>query len=149
MLADAVVAVVDDDRLSAILPLIHRTGLGHIARVMKRERGDLRTQLRRAGIPAEQAPEALDGAGRILLVTAAARSQATADLLLRNHAIAAWIVTKQGFWRDVDDRAELVAASPDLLRSATSGPDIRLPDAQNPVPPAIPLAEDIPGDGPA
>ncbi|CAN0449537.1 unnamed protein product, partial [Phaeothamnion confervicola] len=86
--ADAVVAIVDDDRLPAILPVIHRNGLGHIARVMKRERGDLRTQLRRAGIPVEQAPDALDAAGRILLVTAAARSQPTADLLLRHHAIA-------------------------------------------------------------
>jgi len=150
MLADAVVAVVDDDRLPAILPVIHRNGLGHIARVMNRERGDLRTQLRRAGIPVEQAPDALDHAGRILLVTAAARSQSTADLLLRNHAIAAWIVTKQGFWRDVDDRAELVAATPDL--TPANVPDIRLPD--RPDRPATPrpvvaLTEDAPSDVPA
>ena len=150
MLADAVVAIVDDDRLPAILPLIHRNGLGHIARVMKRERGDLRTQLRRAGIPVEQAPPSLDAAGRVLLVTAAARSQMTASLLLRNHAIAAWIVTKQGFWRDVDDRADLIAATPDL--AATNAPDIRLPEATRPTPqpqPPIVLSEDAPADQPA
>ncbi|MGB3328417.1 MAG: hypothetical protein WBA46_05630, partial [Thermomicrobiales bacterium] len=82
MLADAVVAVVDDDRLPAILPIVHRQGLGHIARVMRRERGSLRTQLRRAGIPVEQSPDALEAADTILLITAAARSQPTADLLL-------------------------------------------------------------------
>ncbi|MGC4104776.1 MAG: hypothetical protein QM753_00285 [Thermomicrobiales bacterium] len=148
MLADAVVAIVDDDRLPAILAVIHRNGLGHIARVMKRERGDFRAQLRRASIPVEQAPDTLDDAGRILLVTAAARSQMTADLLLRNHAIAAWVITKQGFWRDIDDRTELVAATPDLV-SATS-PDIRLPQASpTPVVPPISLTEDAPGDTPS
>ncbi|MGC4192945.1 MAG: hypothetical protein QM589_17505 [Thermomicrobiales bacterium] len=148
MLADAVVAVVDDDHLPAILPLIHRNGLGHVARVMKRERGDLRTQLRRAGVPVEQSPAALDAAGRILLVTAAARSQPTAELLLRNHAIAVWIVTRQGFWRDIDDRAHLIAPTPDLAPSAAIGPDIRLPDAI-PTQPAISLTEDAPGNDPA
>lgn len=115
MLTDAVVAVVNDDRLPDILPIVHRNGLGHLARVIRRERGDLRTQLRRAGIPVEQAPNALDDARCILLVTAAARSQTTAELLLRHHAIATWIVTRQGYWRDIDDRAELIVASPDLV----------------------------------
>lgn len=118
MLTDAVVAVVDDDRLPDLLPIIHRNGLGHLARVMRRERGDLRTQLRRAGIPVEQAPDALDTAPCILLVTAAARSEKTAELLLRHNAIATWIVTRLGFWRDIDDRAELIVATPELVPEA-------------------------------
>lgn len=147
MLSDAVVAVVDADRLLTILPIIHGNGLGHVARVMRRERGDLRTQLRRAGIPVEQSPETLGAATSILLVTAAARSQATADLLIRNHAIAAWVVTKQGFWRDVDDRAELVAPTPDLVPASITVPDIRLPDASRPLPPTIAFSEDPPPAG--
>ncbi|MGN6031335.1 MAG: hypothetical protein ACTHQE_06690, partial [Thermomicrobiales bacterium] len=45
---------------------------------------------------------------------------------------AAWIVTKQGFWRDVDDRADLIAATPDL--AAANAPDIRLPASPRPQP---------------
>lgn len=136
MLTDAVVAIVNDDRLPDILPIVHRNGLGHLARVIRRERGDLRTQLRRAGIPVEQAPEALDEARCILLVTAAARSQMTAELLLRHNATATWIVTRQGFWRDIDDRAELITATPGLMPEVAV---VEAPATQQPTAPAVSL----------
>ena len=132
MLADVVVAVVDDDKLSTILPSIHSAGLGHVTLALGANRGDIREQLRRAGIPIVQSPDALSGATRVLLVKAAARSAMTADLLLQHGAIAVWIVTKSGFWSEVDDRAEIVAADVDLLAkpaaAVSTGPEIRIGD---------------------
>ncbi|HEU0164455.1 MAG TPA: hypothetical protein VFQ54_05370, partial [Thermomicrobiales bacterium] len=74
MLYDHVVAVVDDARLSAILPVIHRSGLGHVARALRANRVDVREQLRRAGVPVEQSPVELPDARLLLMIGAAARS---------------------------------------------------------------------------
>jgi hypothetical protein len=123
MLAEVVVAVVDDSKLSSVLSAIHGAGLGHVARGIRSKigttrasrgtarstsRGDMREQLRHNGIPVEQIPDALEGEERLLVVNAAARSSSTADLMLQHGAAAVWIVSPAGGWREIDDRAETV-----------------------------------------
>ncbi|MDQ4099600.1 MAG: hypothetical protein M3121_03765 [Chloroflexota bacterium] len=103
MIADVVVAAVSGDVLREALPAIHRDGLGHTARVMRAERGDLRAQLRRAGIPVESGPERLAAEDLLLTVAAAGRSPVAARLLLGAGARATWIVSPSGAWRQVDD----------------------------------------------
>ncbi len=124
MLAEVVVAVVDDAKLSSILSAIHGAGMGHVARGIRSQqssrsgrgaaRGNVREQLRHNGIPVEQIPEALEGAERLLVVNAAARSTSTADLMLQHGAIAVWIVSPAGVWREIDDRAEMMVADAQL-----------------------------------
>ncbi len=114
MLAEVVVAVVDDSKLSSVLSAVHGAGLGHVARGIRSQRGDVREQLRRTGIPVEQSPEHLHGVERLLVINAAARSRMTADLLLQHGAIAVWIVSPAGFWREIDDRAEAMLADSHL-----------------------------------
>ena len=104
MIADVVVAAVSGDVLREALPAIHRDGLGHTARVMRSERGDLRAQLRRAGIPVESGPERLAAEDLLLTVAAAGRSPGAARLLLGAGARATWIVSPSGAWRQVDDQ---------------------------------------------
>ncbi|HWV36745.1 MAG TPA: hypothetical protein VNZ55_14005 [Thermomicrobiales bacterium] len=104
MHAQAVIAITPEDQLPDILTHIHRAGLGHNARVLRPHRGPLRDQLRRAGVPIEQAPRRLDDAGCILLVNAAARSSMAADLALQHGASATWTVSTSGVWHLVDDR---------------------------------------------
>jgi hypothetical protein len=103
MIADVVVAAVTPDVLREALPAIHRSGLGHTARVMRAERGDLRAQLRRAGVPVESGPERLASEELLLMVAAAGRSPVAASLLLDRGARATWIVSPSGYWRQVDD----------------------------------------------
>lgn len=124
MLAEVVVAVVDDAKLSSILSAIHGAGMGHVARGIRSQqssrsgrgaaRGNVREQLRHNGIPVEQIPEALEGAERLLVVNAAARSMSTADLMLQHGAIAVWIVSPAGVWGEIDDRAEMMVADVQL-----------------------------------
>jgi hypothetical protein len=103
MIADVVVAAMTPDVLRDALPAIHRSGLGHTARVMRAERGDLRAQLRRAGVPVESGPARLAAEELVLMVAAAGRSPAAATLLLGSGAQATWIVSPSGFWRQIDD----------------------------------------------
>ncbi len=121
MIADVVVAAVSGDVLREALPAIHRDGLGHTARVMRSERGDLRAQLRRAGIPVESGPERLAAEDLLLTVAAAGRSPVAARLLLGAGARATWIVSPSGAWRQVDDE----------MLSSTSG---LVPGAVDPIP---------------
>lgn len=112
MIADAAVAILDRQTLPNILPVVHTHGLGHVARVLTAERGDLQSQLRRMGVPAEGAPESVLGAATLLVLSAAARSPAAAGLLLRAGASSAWTVTRRGEWKAVDDEVTLVSPKP-------------------------------------
>ena len=143
MLAEVVVAVVDDAKLSSVLSAIHGAGLGHVARGIRSQRGDVREQLRRTGIPVEQSPEQLQDVERLLVINAAARSSMTADLLLQHGAIAVWIVSPAGFWREIDDRAEAMLADAQLS-PVLSAPGIK-PSGPVPNSPTVIAGQQEPG----
>lgn len=103
MVSQTVIAIIPEEHLSDILTHIHRAGLGHNARVLRPRRGPLKDQLRRAGVPVEQAPRRLDAAGCILMIMAAARSPMAANLVLQQGASATWTVSTSGIWSLVDD----------------------------------------------
>lgn len=103
MVSDAMVAIVSDEALPDILPVVHRSGLGHTARVLKPKKLTVREQLRRAGVPTMDLPERIEGAPAVLLIMAAARSPFAADLALQHGASATWVVTTTGAWNLVDD----------------------------------------------
>lgn len=103
MITDVVVAALDRETLADVLPVVHTHGLGHVARVLTVDRGELRGQLKRMGIPAEQAPESLADSGILLVLSAAARSPMAAGLVLRSGASTAWVVTRNGEWNAFDD----------------------------------------------
>ena len=103
MVSDAMVAIVSEETLPDILPVVHRSGLGHTARVLKPKKLSIREQLRRAGVPTMDLPERIDGATAVLLIMAAVRSPFAADLALQHGASATWIVTTAGAWILVDD----------------------------------------------
>lgn len=118
MLPDAVVTIVPEGSLSALLSAIHGAGMGYLTRVATIERGELLPQLQRAGIPISQAPELTD-AEQVLFVNAGGRSTMTATLLLGHGATRVWIVNSLGAWNAVDDvilaeshRPTVVAAAP-------------------------------------
>jgi len=140
MIADVVVAAVTPDVLRDALPAIHRNGLGHTARVIRAVRGDLRAQLRRAGVPVESGPARLANEDTLLMVAAAGRSPVAASLLLERGARATWIVSPSGYWREVDDlvippqpaqRPSVPSAVPGPLPAATipSSPTEEMPPA--------------------
>ena len=140
MIFETVVATVRDDQLSTMLPLIHRNGLGNVARAIRAERGNPREQLRRAGVPIEQSPDHLIDAPRVLFIAAGARSQRTADLLLQQGAIHVWIVESDGYWRAIDDQATLITPDRDLAPIAAQP---EMPLREEPIAPATPLAHDL------
>ncbi len=109
MITDVVVATLDREALADVLPAVHTRGLGHVARVLTTERGDLRAQLQRMGVPAEQAPVPVADARTLLVLSAAARSPMAAGLVLRSGASEAWIVTRTGEWQAFDDAVTLVS----------------------------------------
>lgn len=115
MTVDVVVALVDKLTLSDILPAVHTHGLGHVARVLSVERGDLQSQLKRMGVPAEGAPDLIFDATTLLVLSAAARSPAAAGLLLRAGASTVWTVTRHGDWEVFDDTVTLVSPIPPVL----------------------------------
>jgi len=132
MVSDTVVAIVPEHVLPDILTQVHRDGYGHNARVLRPRRSPLREQLRRAGVPVEQAPARLDDAECLLMVMAAARSPKAADLMLQHGASATWIVARTGDWSLIDDRV--------IIQPATVDPE---PVA---TPPLIPASESLPPD---
>jgi glutamate-1-semialdehyde aminotransferase len=103
MLPDAVITIIPNGKLSALLSAIHSDGMGYLARIATVERGPLLDQLQRAGIPVSQAPAAVADAEQVLFVNAGGRAQSTASLLMRHGAQRAWIVNAHGAWVDVDD----------------------------------------------
>ena len=130
MVSDTVVAIVPEETLPNLLTQIHRSGLGQNARVLRPRRSPIGEQLRRAGIPLEQAPERIDAAGCVLMIMAAARSPVAAELTLHHGASATWIVTRAGSWDLVDDRV------------VTNGPS--QPETHRITPPAAALIEGSP-----
>ena len=108
MLQDAVVAIVPEGRLGDVLPVVHRAGMGYLARVATRARGPLLEQLQRAGIPVSQAPEDIASSEQLIFLSAGGRSMKTAMLLLANRVNQVWIVNGLGAWSRVDD--EVIAA---------------------------------------
>ena len=108
---DTVLAVVERDRLAAILAGIHRAGLGHVARVLDPKRGDLTGQLRRVGLP--ELPEATnaDPASVIVAVTSAGRAGLAANLMANGGAKRVYVTSKG------------VAITPDLLQPLDSDSD--------------------------
>lgn len=126
MVSDAAIAIIPDAALPVVLSQLHRAGLGHTARVIRPKRAPMREQLRRAGIPVEQAPERLDDAGAILFVNAAVRSPMAANLALVHGASASWIVTRAGEWTLIDDHLvadDAPATTPASLPTAPADDD--------------------------
>lgn len=131
MVSRSVIAIVPEDLLSDILPRIHSAGLGHTARVLRPRRGPLREQIRRAGVPVEQAPHRLDAAACVLMIMAAARSPMAADLLLQHGAPAVWTVSTSGAWSLVDDHVVTGTTRPDTaapIGTPTTGDTTDTPD---------------------
>lgn len=133
MHAQAVIAITPEDHLSDILAHIHRAGLGHNARVLRPRRGPLREQLRRAGVPIEQAPRRLEDAGCVLLITAAARSPQAANLTLRHGASATWTVSTSGIWNLVDDHLVTSTDQTPSRSTMPAGLDESASDAPGPI----------------
>lgn len=136
MVSDTVVAIVPEDILANLLTQIHRSGLGQNARVLRPRRSPVSEQLRRAGIPLEQAPERIDAADCVLMIMAAARSPVAAELTLRHGASATWVVTRDGAWSLVDDR--VVADGPSQSAAHRIAPPAAVliegsPDANDPI----------------
>lgn len=112
MITDSVVAILDRIALSAILPIVHAHGFGHVARVLSAERGDLRSQLKRVGVPSEGAPRTVLDAGTVLVLSAAARSPAAGGLLIRSGATQVWTATHRGEWNVFDDSVTVLSPAP-------------------------------------
>lgn len=109
MTGDVLVALVDRDQLDAILPGVHRHALGHVARVLDADRGEITGQLRRAGVPVEQAPATVASAPLAIMIAAAARSPFAARLLLDSGIDRLWIVSATGAWAAADDAVLRIA----------------------------------------
>ena len=112
MVSDTVVAIVPEEALPELLSQIHRSGLGQNARVLRSHRSPVSEQLRRAGVPIEQAPERIEAADCVLMITAAARSPVAAALTLRHGASATWVISRDGVWNIVDDHVVTDRPSP-------------------------------------
>lgn len=121
MITDVVVAIFDQETLADVLPVVHTNGLGHVARVLTVQRGDLRSQLQRMGVPAEQAPGPVLDASTLLVLSAAARSPMAAGLLLRAGTSAVWIVTRNGEWNAFDDSVTILSPTPATHPPSTRG----------------------------
>ncbi len=143
MLPDAVVSIIPNGKLSALLSAIHSDGMGYLARVASIERGPVLDQLRRAGIPVSQAPDIIADADQVLFVNAGGRALATAGLLMRVGVRRAWIVNAHGGWSEVDDA--VLTPAPAATRPASAPRDV---PGRNPLPPR-PTSdpEGLPGQG--
>lgn len=135
MITDVVVAILGREALASVLPAVHTHGFGHVARVLTIERGVLRSQLKRMGVPAEGAPASIDDATTLLVLSAAARSPSAAGLLVRATAGPVWIVSRSGEWRPFDDAVALVSPAPVVAPSPAPGVP-GLHDAPSTNPPA-------------
>lgn len=114
MQRESAIAIIPEDIQNDTVSALHAAGVGHLARVIRKERSDIREQLARAGINHTNAPEALADAQRVIIVNAAHRSQEVACLLLQRGATSSWIVTVDAGWQPVDDEAIEIAATRDL-----------------------------------
>ncbi len=103
MLQDSVVAIVPEDTLGDILPVVHRSGYGHITRVIRNGKRPLLGQLQRAGVPVSLAPDVVGESPTVLMISAAARSPMAAAMLMRHGASRVWTVSTGGAWNELDD----------------------------------------------
>jgi hypothetical protein len=92
---NAVVGAVQRARLSAALTAIHRGGHGHNARVLDGARGDLRSQLRRAGIADGVGVDPPAGDGVLVLIHAPGRTAQASELLRRAGADTVYVVSRE------------------------------------------------------
>lgn len=78
---ETVVAVVDVDRLSALLARLHRDGYGPASRVLNGSREDLQAQCQRLGLDDARVPELDAPAYSLLVIRAAGRTRVIRELL--------------------------------------------------------------------
>ncbi|HYH12412.1 MAG TPA: hypothetical protein VD789_08680 [Thermomicrobiales bacterium] len=108
------IAVITEDTQNDVIAALHAAGVGHLTRVIRRERGIIADQLKRAGVDTGDLPATLPDADRVVLVTPAPRALETACLVLQRGATSAWTVTPEAGWEVVDDQAIEIAATRDL-----------------------------------
>jgi hypothetical protein len=109
----SVVAVITEEIQNDVIAALHAAGVGHLTRVIRRERGAIASQLDRAGIDPSDLPETLLDAERVVLITPAPRDLETACLMLQRGAVSAWTLADDG-WLAVDDKAIEIAATREL-----------------------------------
>jgi hypothetical protein len=110
----AAVAIITEELQNDIVAALHAAGVGHLTRVIRRERGDITTQLRRAGIDAADLPPAIPGADRVVVVSPDAGNVQTACIMLQKGATSAWTLDPGDGWRTVDDETIEIAATREL-----------------------------------
>ena len=106
----SVVAVITEDIQNDVIAAFHAAGVGHLTRVIRRERGEIAGQLARAGVNTEALPRTLPDADRVVLVTPATSALETACLALQRGATSAWTLTTDEGWEAIDDKAIEIAA---------------------------------------
>jgi hypothetical protein len=110
----SVVAVITDETQNEIVAALHAAGVGHLTRVIRRERGRIAGQLDRAGVDIDELPDAIATAERTVLVTPTVRPVDTACLVLQRGATSAWTLTSDEGWQAIDDKAIEIAATSGL-----------------------------------
>ena len=148
----SVVAVITEETQNDIIAALHAAGVGHLTRVIRRERGEIAAQLDRAGVATEDLPAGVDAADRTVLVSPAPNSLQTACLVLQRGAVSAWTITQDEGWQAIDDKAIEIAATPELPARPVapvhrSGrtfrkPNVRRRPRRGVVTPATPAGED-------
>ncbi len=108
------VAVITEDIQNDVVAALHVVGVGHLTRVIRRERGDIATQLRRAGIDPDLVPDCVLDADRVVLVSPDARNLETACVMLQKGATSAWTLNPGDGWHAVDDETIEIAATREL-----------------------------------
>ncbi len=114
MRAETVVAIIDPNLQNDLVAALHGRNAGHLARVVRRDRGELTAQIERIGIDPRLSPESLGFADRVVIVTAAHRSSEIGWLLLQRGATSVWIVSPGQEWSALDDMPLEIAATPEL-----------------------------------
>lgn len=110
----SVFAVITEEIQNDVVAALHAAGVGHLTRVIRRERGAVGAQLERAGVASDDVPASLAHADRVILVTPAPNALDTACLVLQRGAISAWTFTPDEGWQPIDDKAIEIAATRDL-----------------------------------
>ena len=108
------VAVITEDIQNDVVAALHAAGIGHLTKVIRRERGDIATQLGRAGIDADRVPVSVLDADRVVLVSPDARNLETACIMLQKGATSAWTLNPDDGWSVVDDETIEIAATREL-----------------------------------
>lgn len=114
MRAETVVAIIQPELQNDLVAALHARNVGHIAKVIREDRGNLMAQIGRVSLDTTNAPESLATAQRILIVSAAYRSPELGWLLLQRGATSVWIVSPGGEWSQMGDMPLEIAATADL-----------------------------------